>query len=143
MVRRNFVIIGLCAGLDVLTQNSMVCSRSLLLARCLLLLHLIRGAFGVPVVGALLSTGKHLREFAQPAIIVKVWQNLKRAVLLKLKNMGKTITYLAHAEGLCTGFSGMHPIVALCKSSTARANFDRIASAWSHVIARYSSKDLR
>ena len=135
----------LCVSFDMMrkslpVQNTMVCSRSLLLARCLLLLHLIRGAFGIEDIGVLLMTSKHLREFARPIMTLKAWQSLRRCVLLKLKRMGKTITYFAHAEGFNVGYSGLHPITALCKNSTARTNFDRIASTWSTIISCCSTK---
>lgn len=106
-----------------------------LLARVLLLLHMVRGAFGVSELGALLCKAKYLRLLAgeiNRKTCRFIWKTFRKKVA--------EVTKLAHAEGLNAGLTGSHPLLALLNSQEARAQFVSTASAWSVLIEKFLIK---
>ncbi|CAK0818067.1 unnamed protein product, partial [Prorocentrum cordatum] len=97
-----------------------------LLARLLLLLHLVRGKRGVEIVGGLFCKREWVRAF----------QGLLAAVKAGAVVLGKTWRQLAHAEGLNMGYSGIHPIQTLARSRQARVLFESASEAWSTVVRK-------
>ena len=82
-----------------------------LLARVLLFLHMVRGAFGVSELGALLCKTTYLRLLAgeiSRKTCNLIWKALRKKVA--------EVTRLAHAEGLNAGLTGSHPLLALVNS---------------------------
>jgi len=114
--------------------------RALLLARVLLLLHLVRGAHGVVEVASVISGKRLLRNFMDDEISQKTWKLLAKAVRERLKKIKKKRPYLAHSEGLIAGYSGYHPLHCLANSGKARAAFDAIARIWSITVVRCCCK---
>ena len=106
-----------------------------LLAHVLLLLHMVRGAFGVSELGALLCKASYLRLLAgeiNRKTCNLIWKALRKKVA--------EVTKLAHAEGLNAGLTGSHPLLALVNSPGARAQFVSKASAWSVAIEKFLIK---
>ena len=114
----------------------MTSERALLFTRLLLLLHLVRGAFGVPEVTTVVTKKQHIRNFCAVELSVHAWKSLASDVRRRLKKIKKPQTYLAHSEGLCAGYSGFHPIYCLANSAKARAAFDDVVRTWSAIVVR-------
>ena len=65
-------------------------TRALLLTRLLVVLHLLRGKNGVELVGEILGQRKHIRLFSVDAVSVSTWQQLHRAIIQRLKQVGES-----------------------------------------------------
>lgn len=106
-------------------NKACACGLHLLQARIVLLLHLIRGMFGVEVVGTLFTQRAVLKKFAVMGFMTSAaWKDIRTLIRRKLKRMRKSNTFAQHAEGLLGGFSGLHPIDALVFSRKARQAFE-------------------
>ena len=79
---------GACCGSQK-PYMPMHSERALLLARVLLLLHLIRGAHGVVAVAFVVSGKQHLRNFMADEMSEKTWKLLAKAVRRRLKKVKK------------------------------------------------------
>ena len=120
--------------------NAGICfSVSLVQARLLLLLHLVRGFVGVSMVAKCALLRQHVKSFTTE-IDKHAWKALHDAIIKKL-GPSRNPTKLAHAEGLSAGFSGMHILQALRISKRARALFEAAAHSWAVVIDRMRCKN--
>ena len=116
-------------------------ARSELLARVLLLLHLVRGNAGVGFVWDVMVKNNLLQDFAASVhMTASMFQKLHRCVCSRLKEKKLSFTHLCHNEGLNAGYSGIHPLRALAKNKVARDLFLQVAEAWSHIIGKWLCK---
>ena len=121
----------------------MACTRALLVARVLLVLHLIRGQTGVSLVGPLLCQRRFQAGFSVENVSRDMFKLLYSTVADKLRSLGKSETHISHAEGLNAGYSGIHPLRALAFCQEARKLFEEVASAWSRVLIKWLCKGYR
>ena len=111
---------------------------SLVQARLLLLLHLVRGATGVSIVSACALTRKHFVSFTSD-VTKQAWSALYKAVVDKLGPHAH-LEDLAHLEGFSAGLSGKHVLIALRDSSKARQLFEAASRSWAKIINRMHCK---
>ena len=103
-------------------------ARSELLARVLLLLHLVRGNAGVGFVWDVMVKNNLLQDFAASVhMTASIFKKLHRCVCSRLKERSLSFTHLCHNEGLNAGYSGIHPLRALSKNKVARDLFLKVA----------------
>ena len=128
----------------------MKCALSVLLARALLLMSLVRGLHGVTVLGKVLQSKGVLSMLATADSVSKeTWSK----ILSKMRSTARTLGFkdadLNHAEGLNAGLSGVKPVVLLAHHKGSGEAFHNASLSWSQIIDKclgkgyvLSSKDV-
>ena len=104
----------------------------LVLSRMSLLAIIIRGLHGVVATTAAMKK-KICQKLFEEKLTLQSWYAVRKQVF---DNM-ESATDAQHSEGRIASLSGNHPLNALCRSATARAEFEDGAHALASIFARF------